>query len=319
MDQQQYTVADLMTNASFRAWVTQEDEQAGAHWELFLAEYPEHIPAVETAKSLLSVLYIKENEPAPADFLEMQGRLDTALNSSRSISWYRWMAVAASLLLLIGAAFYVMNASDTITTGFAMNKQVQLPDGSKVLLNAHSTLHYKKYWFSEKSKEVWLEGEAFFSGHHPSLVVHAGGMDVNVLGTEFNVYNRKQQVEVMLESGTVTATGANWADGVGSYTMKPGELIHLDAMDKRIIHINPASFTVWRKGRLIFNNTPLYKIAQLLEENYGYHVQWKSTKLQMEGFTGSCPVNNIDVLLAAIRSVYNDQIKAGAAHTIIFE
>lgn len=312
MDQTQYTVAELMTNPSFRAWASQSDETARAHWEQWLAAHPDSRGDVDTALLLLSVLKENENGPSAADMSEMQERFDATLGRRRRISIYRWTAAAASLLLLVSTGFYFSNKPTTIHTGIAMTKEVKLPDGSHVLLNANTTLQYKGH-------DVWIEGEAYFSGEHHDLKVHTGGMDVAVLGTAFNIYNRKHHIEVLLESGKVNVTGTGWAKEAGSVDMTPGEMIRLDAIAKRMERINPESFTSWKNGRLIFKNTPLYKVAAILEENYGFHVQWKSTKLQDERFSGSCPLDNTDVLLAAIRSVYNDQLSVQANHTIVFE
>lgn len=312
MDQEQYTIPELMTNPSFRAWANQSDETARAHWEQWLAANPDRSEDVSTAFTLLAVLKENDTTPSPADLLEMQERFDHALGRRRRIMMYRWTAVAASLLLLISTGLYYNNQRTTIHTGIAMTKQVTLPDGSKVLLNANSTLQYKGH-------DVWVEGEAYFSGEHHQLKVHTDGMDVAVLGTAFNIYNRKKHIEVLLESGKVNVSGAGWAANAGSVDMTPGEMIRLDACDKKLERINPESFTSWKSGRLIFKNTPLYKVAAVLEENYGFHVQWKSTQLQNERFSGSCPLNNTDILLAAMRSVYNDQLSVQANHTIVFE
>jgi ferric-dicitrate binding protein FerR (iron transport regulator) len=312
MDQQQYTVASLMTDPGFRAFASQSDEQARAHWEQWIATHPDSLADVNTALALLSILKENNNEPSVADMRDMQSRLDGALQHHHRITWYRWTAVAASLLLLISTAFYFTNKPTTIETGIAMTKQVQLPDGSSVLLNANTALTYK-------GSEVWIEGEAYFSGEHHGLKVHTGGMDVQVLGTAFNIYNRKRRVEVMLESGKVNVTGAGWANGAGSMDLAPGNMIQVDAVSRTLTRIDPTTFTSWKNGRLVFKETPLYKIAAILEENYGFHIQWKSTRLQQERFSGSCPLNDTNILLAAIRSVYNDQVTAGADHTIVFE
>jgi transmembrane sensor len=312
MDQEQYTVAELMTNPSFRAWANQSDDAASAHWEQWLAAHPERRSDVDIAFTLLSVLKENENGPSPADLSEMQERFDHALGRRRRIVLYRWTAVAASLLLLMGTGVLMMNKKTTIHTGIAMTKEITLPDGSKVLLNANTNLQYKDH-------DVWIEGEAYFSGEHHNLKVHTDGMDVAVLGTAFNIYNRKQHIEVLLESGKVNVSGAGWAATAGSVEMTPGEMIRLDASNKKMERINPETFISWKSGRLIFKDTPLYKVAAILQENYGFHVQWKSNRLQNERFSGSCPLDNTDILLAAIRSVYNDQLSLQANHTIVFE
>jgi ferric-dicitrate binding protein FerR (iron transport regulator) len=84
---------------------------------------------------------------------------------------------------------------------------INLPDGSKVVLNANSKLEYPP-GFSNNTREVYLDGEAYFDiAHDPGkpFIVHTGSISTRVLGTAFNInaYRSQQFVEV-------TVTRVKW-------------------------------------------------------------------------------------------------------------
>ena len=146
--------------------------------------------------------------------LEMLARIEQR-KKERPPIWLLPHRVAAGLVGLLIAALAILwyyhqnNHLQTIDTGYAQLREVMLPDGSIVTLNANSTLRYSTDWNHQDIREVWLEGEAFFSVAHTSdnqkFVVRAGSMDVKVVGTEFNVHSRREEVNVVLQTGRVEA------------------------------------------------------------------------------------------------------------------
>ncbi len=122
-----------------------------------------------------------------------------------------WMKVAAVVtLLLVAFVFYIgrQNQNHTYHTTFGESRRVLLPDGSLVTLNANSSLRVADRWGRRTEREVWLNGEAFFSvretkreGEAVKFVVHTHDLNVEVRGTEFNVNTRKQQTRVVAERG----------------------------------------------------------------------------------------------------------------------
>ena len=252
-------------------------------------------------------------------------QLDKQARRKKVIHLYKLTAVAASLILTGSLVFFLLSSSSISQSAeYATTKELTLPDGSKVLLNAHSTIRYKRYWNSWKEREVWLDGEAFFTvtkkpaGYHPKFVVHATGLDVNVVGTRFNVYSRRNRVDVVLEEGKVIARGTGEAAKAGTYSMAPGQMIRLN---HDVIHINsvdPAAFTAWKQHRLFFNNVPLQQIVQVLEDNYGYKVIAKDAQKMQNTFTGSCPSDNLQLLFTAISAIYNMQVTL-KDNTVTFE
>lgn len=126
-----------------------------------------------------------------------------------------WYKVAACLLLLLCAAFYVQTRFVTrasterheIVVENGTRKQVELPDGTRVWLNSGSRLWYQGT-LGPDNRTVWLEGEAFFkvvSDASNPFTVRAKNITVRVLGTNFNVkaYKDDPDIETTLISGKV--------------------------------------------------------------------------------------------------------------------
>ena len=79
--------------------------------------------------------------------------------------FFKIASAAAVISILAIAAIWQWPFSqntNTLTTAFAEQKSIELPDGSKVLLNANSSLTFKESWSMDANRQVWLEGEAFF-------------------------------------------------------------------------------------------------------------------------------------------------------------
>ncbi|MDZ7690866.1 MAG: FecR domain-containing protein [Balneolaceae bacterium] len=98
-------------------------------------------------------------------------------------------------------------AMQNIQTARGERASMEFSDGSRVILNSMSTLRFPKV-FEGTKRELHLEGEAFFQVAHNKerpFVVHANGVEVNVLGTEFNVnsYRENEAVEVVVREGKV--------------------------------------------------------------------------------------------------------------------
>ncbi|MEZ4902141.1 MAG: FecR family protein [Spirosomataceae bacterium] len=116
-------------------------------------------------------------------------------------SFFWWVAASISLLLL--ASTYLMR--DTIIykyheTAYGELRTLTLSDGSRVILNANSTLKVPRFGFGTGSRKVFLTGEAEFSiqhlpNHERFIVQTPDQLEVQVLGTEFMVYSRAREVK----------------------------------------------------------------------------------------------------------------------------
>lgn len=171
---------------------------------------------------------------------------------------------------------------NTITTPAGGQYQVTLPDGSRVWLNAASSLRYPVR-FAEQERTVELTGEAYFEvttqpadkGGKCPFIVQTGGQKVEVLGTHFNIngYNDDASIKTTLLEGAVKVSG-NRQPGV---LLKPGQMAVTSRL-KGTISVNAADINdvmAWKKGYFIFNNENIRDIMIKLARWYDIEVAYE--------------------------------------------
>lgn len=238
--------------------------------------------------------------------------------------WYRIAAVWAGLLLLAVAYYlYVGQQNDftIVQTAYGEIKTITLPDGSEVMLNANSTLRYATNWkentdIQQAPRQVWLDGEAFFSvvhtQHDQKFQVLTSNLNVEVLGTEFNVNNRRGDTRVVLQSGKVKLAIDN-NDVPSELVMAPGEFVAYSEKDRSITKkmVNPQHYSAWRNQELILDNTSLAEIAWVLEDYYGFEViiQDDTLKNIKISATATFSLKEKEVILSAISEIDGIEMK----------
>ena len=226
----------------------------------------------------------------------------------------RWL-VAACILFMVGSGLFL--AQDlvlytTYTADYGHIRSVRLSDGSQVELNANSRLKVRNTWGLSPQREVWLQGEGFFSiarqADHRKFIVHTDQLTVEVLGTKFNVAQRRNQTTVVLSEGKVKLT-AN-AGPKKTILMQPGDCIVLSARDTSFNRrtVAPEKYTVWKENELFFENAPLPEVLQKVEDYYGVKIILQDTTAAEKRFTSSLPNDNLDVVLKSIASVYHLEV-----------
>ena len=227
--------------------------------------------------------------------------------------WYRWLVAASvSLLLLVGG--YVFRDSiryTTFDTGFGQTRSLTLADGSRITLNANSSLRVPRFGFGQKTREVVLAGEADFSikhlPNHQNFVVRTDKhFEVVVLGTEFMVNTREQTKKVVLNKGKVQLL---YQEGQTNkqLTMKPGNLVTFDNTGKVSLKLTekPENYSSWKEHRYVFDGTTLSEIGTLFKENYGIVLQIPDKALAQETISGAFKAYSADELLETLTSIAN--------------
>ena len=223
-----------------------------------------------------------------------------------------WRIAAAFALLAAASAVLYWNTARyaEIHTGYGERLVVLLPDGSNVTLNGNSTLRYRKAWDDEHAREVWIEGEGFFAVQHTSdhqkFVVHARkGVELEVLGTKFNVKSRQHQTEVMLTEGRVKVDLQTKREGVGAVFLAPGELVTANEhhLSKRTVKKEP--YTSWLTNTLVFDHTTLREIAIMLKDTYGLNVAFSELTLQDRQLSGEISSATTEDILNAIAQTFD--------------
>ncbi|SEM43034.1 FecR family protein [bacterium A37T11] len=178
-----------------------------------------------------------------------------------------------------------------ITTPNGGQYQIVLPDGTKVWLNAASSLSYPAH-FKTGRREVKLTGEGYFivnnrpsaAGNPVPFVVRTNGQEVYVLGTELNVnaYEGSPNVITTLVNGKVRVN----TNGKLSAELKPGEETVLAAsgdLKKRQADVMAA--TAWRNGIFYFKDTPLQDMLPQIARWYDIDFSYQGT-IPHELFSG---------------------------------
>lgn len=221
-----------------------------------------------------------------------------------------------------------------VSTRNGSKTTITLPDGSKVWLNASSSLTYNKD-FGGDIREVELSGEAFFevepatspvTAQKTPFIIHTRHIDVRVLGTAFNVrsYPGDKQTETSLvhgkvevlihnrpdekiilhpneklvvknEDSTAVVTGKPVASGKEPF-YSVGKLNYTEA-DSILIE------TAWVQNKLVFNNESLLEIAQKMERWYNVQISFKDEKIQAERFSGTFENETVQQALDYIKIV----------------
>jgi len=291
-----YTAEQLAEDAWFRQWVLGAEEEHEQFWSSWLEVNPAQNDTVLQARQLVERHTYNNNGVDRLSGIEKKvlkahifHQLDLAgasTNNDRSVPvkkiFLRSMAAAAIILLVISGwllarevkAKYERNhALLAERTGPNEMKTILLPDSSLVILNANSLLEYSPDLSATESREVRLEGNAYFNikkdAAYKSFVVHACNLAVTVLGTELNVNARSAAAEVGLISGKVKVTEIGQT-AIPVYLL-PGDKLTFDTLQHTFIKsgINTQLYSAWTDGKWNFRHTSLDEIARLIKEYYG--------------------------------------------------
>ena len=330
-----YSTEDFLADESFQAFVSGHDAVAGQFWRAWLTQHPAKQAEADEAMALLHLLATSQAPPVLQQLKQVEAAklwqamhapaTQPALRVGRA---RRWVGVAGAALVLgaagVGlwryAAIAPAPASAWISyaTRTGEHREVRLPDGSQVTLNANSVLKLATTWQPGHAREVWLSGEAFFRVQHtapaqltavadaPAAVkftVHAGPLEVAVLGTQFDVLNRAGRTNVILQSGQVQLRH-QLAGRTEELLLKPGEMAEFlptapaAPLAKR--PVNAPLYAAWTSGHLDFDDTPMAEVITLLEDTYGLHITLRNPALRQQKLTGSVPNHDLDVLLTTL-------------------
>ncbi|MEO1261192.1 MAG: FecR domain-containing protein [Bacteroidota bacterium] len=320
---QSFSTEDFLDDEDFRQWVLRPDTDADAFWNRFLAAHPEKQQIVTEARQMLKDLFghfekqIKQvpKKQAQASFNKVARELGkpARLIRMRRRRWIGWAAVAASIVLIIGFfgqdIFHRNHAAKMFTTKNGERLTFMLPDSSQVDLNANSTLvYFPDKWNQLDAREVWLEGEAFFTvkktAERTKFFVHADQMNIEVLGTQFNVRNREGRSEVVLAEGKVELDVAEQ-----KIEMTPGDLVRFTKTDGKVEtkKVKPADYSAWKDGFAVFNSS-LDDVVKELETLYGVPFSIENEALKKRHIQLSAPADSLEQVLEILKLLYPDEI-----------
>ncbi|WP_407430121.1 FecR family protein [Arcticibacter sp.] len=323
-----YDADDFLNDPAFWNWIMKEgDVEDDLFWESFCESFPEKQVAISEAKQeVIRLNSLGYDMPlARVDLLWSRIEKDTALPAAapRVVRFKRLglVAAVASILIVSALTFLYLFQSPykVIKTAYGTRKEVVLPDGSRVNLNSNSELRYSKFDLT-KPREVWIQGEAFFQVSHKKnnqkFVVHANDLNVQVIGTTFNVNSREEQTDVILSTGAIRLV----INGASEELMlKPGEMVHYKhgsgPVKKR--PANVSKYTAWKENYLTFENDSLGYIFDVLRNNYNLLIETKEQEILQKRFTATVQADRPDLLLEGITEAHSLKLTRKKGYMLI--
>ncbi|QEH41314.1 FecR family protein [Chitinophaga sp. XS-30] len=370
MNYLRFKAEDLIMDESFQQYCSGTNPAATRFWEQWLKEHPEKSELVSIAKTLylqlnggLNEAVFQSHHRQFSEALEARGiRPGKQIPPARIVhpkngwGWYA-LAVAAVLGIIMttlwiqrdeqpGAEGAPEESRLAYTSKAGERKSFQLPDGTKVMLNAGSTLFLEDS-FNTAKRSLTLEGEAFFDvAQHASMpfVIHTSAMDITVLGTAFNVkaYKNDETNETSLVRGLVKVS---LRSGAHELLLHPNEKVVVPlqqttkqqikpAPDDRVsepaknysiaslTHIPLDSTAVelsWIDNRLIFVNEPFGEIARRLERWYDVKIRFESENMKQYRFTGNFDKENLQRVLEVLQLSRDFSFRFENGHSLVLD
>ncbi len=371
-----FSVEELMLDDSFVSWCLNDDLKISSHWPTIIRDNPEQEEIFTEATKLVKLLHggltpsevNRQIEKVRLQLLErinftenedLYQEYDTALSPNFFVTGsgrikknaFRLVATsvaAACLVFVLTWVFFLRPQTSTDTLSKNINqmtifqsqpgerRNITLPDGSMVILNAESKIKLNQH-FGQGSREIYLEGEAFFDVKHNKnlpFVVHISGMDIKALGTAFNVkaYPGEKNVETALVRGLIEVTlnkvagkkillhpneKIQWklatpvADRDKPDTRPGGSIDLQDNLVKKLTKTDDGEISeiAWTENKLLFTDETFADIAVLLQRWYGVKIEFEDDNLRNYRFTGIFEKEDIETVLSFLKESKNFHYK----------
>lgn len=252
---------------------------------------------------------------------EIWNRISPALVTARLRVLPRWFKVAAWAAVVAGIITTVVlfnqpaktdkPAFTEISTKNGEKRTIAISDGSKLTLNAGTTIHVYND-FSEERRVDLVDGEVFFDvarDINKPFRIGSNGLTISVLGTSFNVsnYSALRKMSVGVVTGKVGITKNNDTLGI---LQKADELVYNKELQTyEIIPINE-SMLVWREGTLVINDLNFDEMAFLMQKNFGINITAEDIKVKTTRYTSNLPTTiTADEAVEVLAAIHHLKIK----------
>lgn len=249
----------------------------------------------------------------------------------KSTFWYRAgrYVAAACVALVIGSGAYYIGVSRpdattesskvTMSVANGQKADIVLADGTKVYINSDSRIAYD-HSYNKKERILTLEGEAYFEvakDKEKPFIVRANGINVQALGTSFNVqaYKDDKSVSVILINGKVKVD-----DGKHEAYMEPNERLVCNLtngkFEKSEMHPN-ANDLLWRSQELAFYGESFEEVCTMLTRMYNCKFVFKNDKAKQCTYHGIIKNSSLENVLEYISRAGGINYEIRTDHTII--
>ncbi len=231
--------------------------------------------------------------PVALEYDSLKHKILSKKTEKKVIPLYKSLAIAASLLILftIGFKTYTANFSAIEHNTLAgQTKTIELPDGTKAILNGNSFLSYHESDWTQ-NREVEVEGQVFFDIEKkgPFTVLFEDG-EVNVLGTEFDILVFKDYKAIKCFEGSVKVTF-----GSQENIIKAGQGIDNHSS---VYSINDKGVS-WDKDYTKFKDSKIIEVLKALSLKYNFEFDYGTINLEKK-FTGQFINNDSELALKMV-------------------
>jgi len=287
-------------------WLAQMQEQAltpaqDHEFKIWLNSAPEHAIAFAEAELMWRALADEKVKAELGTILSAEKERQSLLWPwwQQAKSWFVgyklvWLSATAASVLLLFIQYWLLQPviqpqlidakySQLYTTAVGENREITLDDGSRVWLDANSSIE-ASYTLSQRSV-LLTRGSAFFDVTHDSLrpfIVSSGAVEVEVTGTEFDVQRKQDLLYVAVEQGSVVVSQPmpGWKEKTAAKNNKPwsrrkyaslakltltrGQGVKVDRLAGlgQVETIAPGLLASWRRGKLVYINRSLDEVVQ---------------------------------------------------------
>jgi len=240
---------------------------------------------------------------------QIMANIKADITPTRTFKMKQWLAVAASLLLVLTTSLsgYLLYegqnkklAGDmTVTVEKGQKVALTLPDKSRVWVNSGSTLTYGSR-FNKHERIIELNGEAYFEvakNKNAPFIVESHGFSVEALGTTFDVkaYADEKQISTVLMEGKVEV-----GDALNKINLTPNQKVTYNretkSMQKSDV-VDGLIYADWRYNKLNFNSETFENIAAVLERNYNVKFVFEAQSLRKYRYSGTIGNTSLESLL----------------------
>ncbi|WP_297909609.1 FecR domain-containing protein [uncultured Parabacteroides sp.] len=222
--------------------------------------------------------------------------------------WWSYVAVILLCVSLgIGSHLYTRDIGGSqqeyiVSAEKGQRASLTLPDGTRVWLNSHTHITYNGN-YGKDERAVYLSGEAYFEvakDKKHRFVVKAGDLEVEALGTAFNVkaYDEDKELTATLFEGSIRAVVGN-----EMAILSPDQHVRFNKVSRRLLVERPTNSSyarMWRNDELAFESETLENIAVLLNRMYNVQVKFASEKIKRYRFSGVIKNNSLDNIFEII-------------------
>ncbi|MDZ7720790.1 MAG: FecR domain-containing protein [Balneolaceae bacterium] len=259
----------------------------------------------------------------------------------------RWIFRAVAIILLVsfvGIGTYQFSEEDssvlqlellteerTIETEQGEQKTLQFSNGSKVILNSHSSLTYRLGGSKNSTIEITLDGEAWFDADpnresdQPAFAVATPDGIIRDIGTKFLVTVENGHSRVVLQEGLVEVEPVNNNQGnlsgqnEGRFRVRKGEMVEFRRSD--IItrkEINPTFYSSWATGVLELDQSGVQEFAEYVEQRFDVDVQIRDLSLKDIQLNGTVYFRSLDELMRSVSEVIGIPVYRSADRDMVY-